>query len=187
MRHLLIIICFWTLWSCDTDDNKAEIVTNPLMTPSTVTGQKFFEFDEIDYYFNDFDENNIMDLSDNVSKSEVDSLKEGFIIGDIPQSMSDLSSLDKLSLAGFKKSSIDKAKLPALENIFSVKPVDDGFIMSCINVFRDILVFKKNGKTTGVAKICFGCRGNQIIGTRANTNFFGQAGDFEKLSEILRK
>ena len=57
MRHISLIICFWTLWSCGTDNNKADKITNYLMTPTTVTGQKFFEFDEIDYYFNDYEEN----------------------------------------------------------------------------------------------------------------------------------
>lgn len=187
MRHIFLIIYFLTLWSCGTDNNKEEKNINPLMTPTTVTGQKFFEFDEIEYYFNDYDENKMMELSDNVSKSELDSLKEGFIIGDIPQSMSDLSSLDKLVNVGYIKKSIEKSKFHDIENIFSVKPTDEVVGTMCIYVYRDILVFKTKGKIVGVAKICFDCLGHQIIGTNANTNFFGQNGDFDRLNRILRK
>ena len=39
----------------------------------------------------------------------------------------------------------------------------------------------------GTAKICFSCNANQIKGTNANTENFGQEGDFEKLEKILRK
>ena len=187
MRHISVIICFLTLWSCGTDNTKEEKISNPLMTPTTVTGQKFFEFDEIDYYFNDYDENNMMELSDNVSRSELDSLKEGFIIGDIPHSMSDLSCLDKLVNVGYKKKSIEKSKFSDIQSVFSVKPTDEVVVTMCIYVYRDILVFKNKGKIVGVAKICFDCLGHQIIGTNANTNFFGQNGDFNKLSRILRK
>jgi len=128
-----------------------------------------------------------MELSDNVSRSELDSLKEGFIIGDIPQSMSDLSSLDKLVDVGYKKKSIEKSKFSDIQSIFSVKPTDEVVGTMCIYVYRDILVFKNKGKIVGVAKICFYCLGHKIIGTNANTNFFGQSGDFSKLSRILRK
>ena len=155
------------------------------MTASTVSGQKFFVYDEIDHYFNDFDESDLMTLSDNISKSELDSLKEGFITGGIPQKLSDVTSIDKLEKIGFKKQSIDKSKFADIDEIFSVKPTDNGVIFECISIYRDILIFKKNGKIIGVAKICFGCSDNIIIGTKSNTSFFGQNGDYKKLLKLL--
>ena len=57
---------------------------------------------------------------------------------------------------------------------------------ACIHVYRDILIFKKEGKVIGTAKICFDCMSKQIKGTTANTENFGQDGDYEKLEKILR-
>lgn len=188
MRQILVIIIFlWTIYGCTPAPNISDKYVDPLMTETAVPGQKFFAFDEIEHYFNDFDETLLKDLYENKSKSELDSLKEGVITGDIPKDMADLSFIDKLEQLGFNKSSVDKSKFADIDNIFSVKPVNDVVFTGCIYVYRDIFIFKKNGRTTGVAKICFGCLGEKIIGTNSNTNYFGQNGDYERLRELVRK
>ena len=57
---------------------------------------------------------------------------------------------------------------------------------ACIPVFRDILIFKKNNKSIGIAKICFECEKSHIVGTNKNIENFGQCGDFSKLMNILK-
>ena len=51
--------------------------------------------------------------------------------------------------------------------------------------YRDILVFKKENKTVGVAKVCFGCSQSIITGTKLNTQEFGQSGDYGRLKKLL--
>lgn len=151
-----------------------------------VIGMKFFEYDTIDYYKVDFDEAKIGDLYENQSKSEIDSIKMGIILGDIPNDISDLTFIDKLSNVGYKRSTIEKSKFEHINKIFVEKTTSESSAAACIYVYRDILIFKRRGKIIGTAKICFGCMANQINGTIANAENFGQNGDYEKLEKILR-
>lgn len=149
--------------------------------------KKFFEFDAIDYYNSDLEESKIDDLSDNKSMSGIDSLNMEIILGDVPKDLSDLAFIDNLHKIGYKKSVVDNSKFNDINKIFVEKTVRENFATACINIYRDILIFKKNGKVVGTAKICFGCMANQITGTNANTETFGMDGDYEKLAKLLRK
>lgn len=174
-----------TFWACNsTTQNKSE-TTDKSRSTNKVIGKKFFAYDAIDYYTIDFDESKISDLYDNRSKSEVDSFKLGVILGNIPSSISDLDFIEKLAKIGYKKIQIDKSKYDSIDNVFSEKAVTDYLALSCIKVYRDILIFKKEDKVVGTVKVCFDCWANQIKGTIANTENFGQDGDYDKLKKIL--
>ena len=93
---------------------------------------------------------------------------------------------DVLQKFGYKKTTIDKTKNEHLNDIFSENNCSESFAAACIPVYRDIFIFKKNNKTVGIAKICFGCRLFHIIGTKKNLENFGQCGDFEKLEKLIK-
>jgi hypothetical protein len=152
-----------------------------------MTGEKFFEYDSIDYYSIDIDEGKTGDLYDNQSKSQIDSFRMGIILGDIPKSVSDLIFIDKLEKVGYKKLPIDKSKFESIDRIFVEKTTINNVSTECINVYRDILIFKKDNKVVGTAKVCFSCKANQINGATANTENFGQNGDYIKLEQLLKQ
>lgn len=158
-----------------------------MTSPKIGIGKKFFEYDEIDYYVNDYDESKISDLDENQSKSVNDSLKIGIILGKIPKDISDLDFINKLEKFGYKKSIVDKSKFSEIDKIFIEKTNTNNVFSACIYVYRDILIFKKQGKVIGTAKICFGCMANEITGTHANTKNFGQEGDYDILEKLMRK
>ena len=186
-QNLILTIFCLTFFACNTTTKrKGETIDNSKKTEQ-VNDKKFFEFNAIDYYISDFDESKIGDLYDNQSKSEIDSFKMGIILGDLPKNISDLSFIDKLPKIGYKNSSVDKSKFNEINKIFVEKTVKENFATSCIYVYRDILIFKKDNKIVGTAKICFGCMANEITGTTANTDNFGMDGDYEKLADLLRK
>jgi hypothetical protein len=114
-------------------------------------------------------------------------LKSGIFLGGIPKDISDLWFIGKLNKIGFKKTMIDKKKFAEIDQFFVEKEAKEHLATSCIYIYRDILVFKKKSKVTGVAKICFGCMAHEITGTNANTDNFGQDGDYDKLENLLKK
>jgi hypothetical protein len=186
-QNLMLTIFCLTFFACNlTTERKSEAFDNSEKTKQ-MNEKKFFEFDEIDYYISDLDESKIGDLYDNQSRSEIDSLKMGIILGDLPKNTSDLSFIDKLQKIGYKKSSVDKSKFNEINKIFVEKTVKENVATACVYVYRDILIFKKDNNVIGTAKICFGCLANEIIGTKANTENFGMDGDYEKLADLLRK
>ena len=149
-------------------------------------GEKYFEFDEIEYYKNDIEEDQIGELYDNQKKSTFDSLKMGVILGEIPNSISNTEFIQNLKSYGYTKSKIDSTKFNKIDEIFTEKNHSELYANACIYIYRDILVFKKKSKVVGIAKICFDCDANVIVGTKANTEEFGMSGDYEKLRKILR-
>ena len=151
-----------------------------------MSSRKFFDYDDISYYFNNFDEHKLSELNSGQYKSADDSLKMGVITGRIPNDILDLDFIDKLEYFGYEKSIVDKSKFKDIDQIFIEKPLLDYPVSSCIYVYRDILIFKKKGMVVGTAKICFTCNDSQIKGTDASTEMFGQDGDYERLKKVLK-
>ncbi|WP_276135142.1 hypothetical protein [Polluticoccus soli] len=148
----------------------------------SVQSSKYFDYDGIDYYFNDFDEDEI-ELLDN-PKTELDTIKNRVILGDIPLSMNDLSFVNKLEKIGYRRTEIDESKFPEIDKIFGRGEQDA--TTSCIYVYRDILVFKKKDKVVGVVKICFDCFENQIVGGLQDSAYFNRDVDYNRLKNLLR-
>lgn len=156
-------------------------------------GKKFFDYNELEYYRIDKedDENEeyerISDLYKNQHTSKIDAIKHGIIVGEIPSDINDKEFLSHMQEIGYSKKKIDSSNFEKLNKIFVEKPEEDMSVAACIPVFRDILIFKKNSKIKGMVKICFSCHQYRILGTDANTEFFGSDTDYIQLQHILSK
>lgn len=150
------------------------------------TGKKYFDYDAITHYSNNYDGYKLQELIEIQPKSTVDSLKLNVIIGITPRDISDLFFIERLEEIGYTRKSIDKSIFKDIDKIFIEKSVDEHLATSCIPIYRDILLFKKQNKVIGTAKICFDCMDSQINGTAANTSNFGQDGDYRRLQAILK-
>lgn len=188
---LLYFIGFLLIIACHAPGNKNRLNSdevNNFITENleAKSGKAFFDFDAVDYYHSDMDENTAANLISQ-QKTAIDSIQYNLIIDETSEDISNAYFINNLEKAGFKKIKIESADFKNLNQLFSEKSERDGLNFACIPIFRDILVFKKNDKVTGVAKICFGCNDYKIIGTDANTSNFGQGKDYEILSLILNK
>jgi hypothetical protein len=151
-----------------------------------ITGDKYFDFDELIHYQTEIEEDRIGELYDN-RKTEIDKLKFGVTLDDIPNSIKDIDFIDKLESIGYKKREINETKFNEINQIFTEKKHAEAMYAACVYIYRDILIFKKKNKIIGMAKICFGCGANRIFGTKSNTEEFGQSGDYDKLEKILQQ
>lgn len=183
-----ILFLILILFSCEKKNeeriNKQETTVEKKFTPKF--GKIFFDFDEIEYYKIDISEDEAMNLFDNENKSGLEKLKFDVVLGEAPSHMKNLSFINNLEKIGFEKHKFEPTKYGEIKNIFTEKTVSESYASACVAVYRDVLVFRKNKKNIGMAKICFDCRQFRIAGTNADTENFGQDGDFEKLGSILR-
>lgn len=148
-------------------------------------GKKFFDYDEVDYYFVSLDDSKISKLFRNEYNSASDSLVAQVIAGGIPKSITDLSFIEMLEQWGYQKRKLSPSLFAALDAIFNEKEVDEYEISGCAPLYRDILIFRKAHNVTGVAKICQECGNNQIEGAKVDPQSFGQNGEYEKLELLL--
>ena len=155
--------------------------------PANETGNYFFDFDELIHYRIEIDENVLLQKEGDKNISPEEQLQIDLIIMDEPNSINDTSFVAELEKIGFEKNQIEKNQFEKINEIFKEKEVDEAIAYACIAVYRDILIFKKNNKITGMAKICFSCDQNRMYGTPANTVNFGQEGDYAKLNKLLNK
>lgn len=186
MRPILILTLFFlAISSCNLADNKQnEDIENSTQAEPFI-GQKFFTYDGIDYYSIDFDESEIYALFDNRSRSVFDSFKMELIAGNLPSDITDLASIDHLAKVGYKKTIIDSSKFDRIDEIFVEKTPKESIRLACMVIYRDILIFKKDSKVVGTAKICFDCGAHQIRGAAANTENFGLADEYWDLRALL--
>ncbi len=170
MEQILVLIVFsLTLAAC---------------TPDT---GKFFDYDAIAYYATDNDGRELRDPVPDKSVSLLDSLKGGVLLGDIPGNIADTFFVGKLEQIAYKRRRISPSMFSAVDKIFTVKKESPVETTTCIHVYRDILVFRKNGWITGIAKICLGCNAYQIRGAQTSTAGFGSANDYEQLEQLFQK
>lgn len=150
-------------------------------------GEYYFDFDQVDHYSIEIDENELFELEEKKNLTQNQQLKIDIILNDKPEKVSDTAFITKLTKIGFIKNIVSGNKHTELNEIFREKSHDEVYALACVHVYRDILIFKKSDSIIGIAKICFDCLNSQILGTDINTIEFGQSGDYGKLSRLLTK
>lgn len=150
-------------------------------------GKLFFDFDEIQHYKIEIDESQIGVLYDLKSATIIDSMKNSIILDETPSSISDTSFIDYLETIGYRKSIIDKSIFNKINSIFIEKKTEEVLATSCIYIYRDIFIFRKKDKISGIAKICFECMAHHIVGTDKETHYFGQDGDYGRLQKLINE
>ena len=178
---LIFLTTLLTLTNCDyKTDNKTVSIKERLVdcTP-------YFIYDQIDHYTTEIDEPEVWDIQAKTKISEKEKRQLALLTWETPKSLSDTVALKDIEDLDFKKIEIHSNKFKQINDIFCERKHKNSVSTTCIPIYRDILVFKKDNKTMGVAKICFSCNQSQIIGTELNSEDFGQSGDYEKLSKLL--
>jgi hypothetical protein len=184
MRHLFFIITI-LLFSCNSKTNKKASTEEYVYKAPKIIGVKYFNYDELIHYKSKIEETKLREVYVNRKKSELDSLKNSVLLKNTPKSILDSTFINKLEKLGYSKTKVGKEKFEDINKIFKEKKHKEIIGYACDYVYRDILIFKFKSKTIGIAKICFGCDDNQIVGTKANTEEFGMDGDYEKLKKLL--
>jgi len=171
MKKVLFLICILFVLGC----NQNNTATNQ--------NREFFEFDQVDHY-SFFSQNHFVEFMKTLNR---DSLGFNIIYNEEPKSITDSIFEQNLTRIGLSKNTISESKYKEISYLFSESDCTDGIETACEPIFRDILVFKKEEKTTGIAKICFECYKAYIIGTEKDTSNFTNCDNLSKLHRILYK
>ncbi|CAD0001750.1 hypothetical protein [Flavobacterium chungangense] len=181
MKKNILIITSIILFGCNNskkaDLNKEKVVKKEL--------RPFFDSDQICHYYlgstSDFEH-----LSNDKAK-QTEKKKEfsTFFYGYYPKNVE--KSFEKLLLKyKYKKSNLSIKQQKQIEGIFSEKDSLKNDACACIAEYRDIFIFKKEGKTVGIAKICFKNARFQITGSKIDTEDFGLIDKLDRLKKIVR-
>jgi hypothetical protein len=151
----------------------------------TTDCKPYFTFDSVEYYSIVIREDSVFNLEKKERKSRDEERLIELLIQDSPNKLSDTIKFLNMETLGFNKKVIQKDKFDQLDKIFCERKHEDPLYTTCIAVYRDILVFKRNKETIGFVRLCFDCGDSIFAGTDLNTLEFGQSGDFQKLGRLL--
>jgi len=148
---------------------------------NTISGS--FRFDSLVHYVTMIDLYQIGELENKKTKSEQDV----FLLSVLGDNEVDTAILNRLEGVGYTKTLINRSHSGVIDSLFFCKTRQDNVDSSCIHEFRDILVFYKNKKCIGLAKICFDCKAMVSWDRGVQFKGFGDWSDYDKLHPILRE
>ena len=171
MKKTLLILSFMVLFSCKKEP------------------EPFYEFDTVDYYHVDINQDERMALFDRQNNPERDDkiFWDLFFKNTTTKALKDKEFIANLKRLYKIQGTINKKYYGAINNIFSEKFNSSDYTIACEPEYRDILIFKKDNKVTGIAKICFECEKSNLIGTNKKTAYLGNENDFSRLKGILNE
>ncbi len=184
-KIFIIVVAVSVLGVVTYDFSKAYMIDGSENEYEFVLGKYYYDFDEVLYYktAKDFDDLVAID------KKEIKTLKDSItskLMTDFDEAVSYDVAAVYLDSIGFEKKVLPPSKHAALREIFREKISNISETTVCEPIYRDIYVFKKNGKLAGIAKLCYSCGQSRFIGTNANTENFGMDGEFGTLEKIVK-
>lgn len=174
MKKALTIILTVAVFICSCKENKAK-------------SEYFFDFDEVVEYKIDISETDIVKIKNQKIMTVKDSMLLRNAWGYIFTSISDKRAVTYLDSIGVEKKVIPSAFYPQINDLFKESDLVYESGTTCEPVYRNIYVFKKNEKVSGVVKICYSCEKSIFISAKGNTQNFGSRGEYYKLKELLKK
>jgi len=148
--------------------------------------ESYFKFDKVDRYFLNISDDSLSLMQDKEKLSENDKILIDLMLYNNPESISDKNFISNLEKIKLTKTEIDSEKYDELSQIFSEKRGATEITDACKPSYRNILIFKDDGKVTGIAKLCFNCQRYYIIGTNKDIESFGKSGEFKKLEKLIK-
>ncbi len=144
-----------------------------------------FEFDLAEHYAVRISEDELQHLYADADHSRPAREKLTVIEGEIPETLRDTNVISTLEAIGYAKHRLSFEAMNRLRSIFVHRPSSTITSTTCMRVFRDILVFRLQGRISGIAKICFDCGASHLIGAKYPTNAFGMNGEYGQLRTLL--
>lgn len=167
MKQIILFAFFILLTSCEKD-------------------KPFFDFDEVYLYqISEKESNKYFSDDKSTSQKEKDEFNKVAFMYSSPKNLNDKWFFEKIETYYPKKQKIENSKLKELSDIFTERKEEKMVVTACDPIFRNIFIFKKNGKVVGISKICFDCLEEHTIGARVNTENFGSHDEYERLAKLV--
>ena len=176
MTKLYLLLLLFICLSCS---EKKEITSH--------VGEPYFDFDEVLYYKGTVDSfPDMVYYARKHNKTKKDSVMIDLMSNYPLTQYSDSICVIYLDSIGLNKVVIPKQKHIYLREIFTEKNynTEDAFGTSCDPTYRDIFAFKKDGKVSGIARICLQCGQFRFTGSKFKPESFGFNDEYVKLRKL---
>lgn len=146
----------------------------------------YFVFDAVDHYRIAIDEAAVWSIEGNEHRTQQETELLDVLLQYGPEALDDTSWIAQLEGLGFAKRTLPSSLSLPMQQLFCERDHPDFATAACVAIWRDILIFRNEGRIIGTAKLCFDCYRSSIHGTSRNTHQFGGSGDFARLDQLLQ-
>jgi hypothetical protein len=174
MKYILTFLFTILLCSC----NESKKATNNIDQP-------FFKFDQIEFYHTPIAKDSLLVIEMKQDKSKKEKALLQIVTGDVPVSIKDTLFIKNMEILNFKKEILDPKIHSKISHLFSFRETGQPFVSKSNAEYLDVLIFRKNKRIVGMAKVSFEGLKHQMIGERYNDSKFGQSGEYKELENIL--
>lgn len=169
----MLIICMIII-ACQEQQSEADTTTS---TPF---------FDAVTYYHAPLAADTALLNSNGDTLSQLALLQQSIWSGKQPKTLADSNVLDQLAAVNYTTQVLPDSLHDSLTKIFWNKENKDlNPSGRCIPIYRDIFAFKKAGAIVGIAKICFTCLQQRLVGEELSKSNFMDASDYDNLEALL--
>jgi len=170
MKKVFLILSFMVLFSCKKEP------------------QLFYEFDTVDYYHSNVSSDDIYNLTNDLNDSEEsDAFLNIYYDENFPKSINDRDFIRNVKHLYKVQGTLDKKYFTTLKDIFSDHYDFKFSTNKCEPEFRDILIFKKDSKVTGICKICFECGISHLVSVEKSIMFSRTDDDYKRLQKMIKE
>jgi len=146
----------------------------------------YFNFNALVHYQIKIDDAALEDLEFKKTPSHSDVLLSNILFKNHPpQNIKDIAFIESLNQLGFQKKEIAHKHFDTINELFKEQDSQNIEEPYCGAVYRDVLIFYKENKIIGIAKLCFSCGHFSIVGTKKDTSNFSTTGTLKKLQQLL--
>jgi len=169
--------------SCGPTEKAKEAIPE---TEGETKNQPVFLFDSIIHYSIAIEEDTLWGIERINDKTQEQRRLIEIVLYEKLDTLLDTTALNHLPSLGFTKRYLTNEKTEALRRVFTAQHMKAAEAPACAPIFRDILVFRLNSKTTGVMKLCFDCRTHTLDGELIATKYINQE-SWALLNKTLKK
>jgi len=191
MKIIIRVLILLLVISCNkkSDENNTDYETPEELNKRISEGKPFFDFDEVVHYEISILDKDLIELSKKDSLSQDDKFLRYLLYMPAPQNQAEKKIFYKtISLAPSNKYIINQKFHASLKSkVFSEKKCKSKEFAMCAPTYRDIFIFKKDGKEIGIAKICYECGLYSFSELSSNTECFGMNNEFYELHKITEE
>jgi hypothetical protein len=181
----IFLLPFYLLTLKPIDQNNSNLNVTPIdisIGDSLNQNNLFFDYEVIEHYSNP--NPNITQFAGRFETDE-EHRKRMVVFANMPLELKDTAFIDELRSFGYRRKYVKPTKFRELNKLFCHKEYDDLSVRRCSAVYTDILIFRKENRIVGIAKLDFvGCQ-FYFVGALVETKNFGRAGEFLELKKIL--
>ncbi|MEN2486546.1 hypothetical protein AAYQ05_01995 [Flavobacterium sp. B11] len=171
IRKYSVVLLLFVILSCKSKEDKM-----------------FFDFDSVEYY--SLNKSKEKEIEENNRNGIKDSIINDILYSEFPEKLNNEVFYEIINSRGFSKFDLSQKDVDYLKNDIFVEKISlkvFGTMKACAPEYRDFLVFRKNDKVSGIAKICLWCGHSYFISSKNNINTedFGTEEDYESLKELF--